>query len=168
MNAPTASSDRHRRALGCGALLVVGALALLAAIVPVVALSPSYFNPASFAACAVAYVGGVIAVAFAFGHRGSVPSNRMLLALAALGGIFVLASTIMALAWLDPLQTQLVLGFAGLAAGAAAGWFDLRRRNRERRIRHNVLCENCEYPMADTLTDICPECGHNNSGRFEE
>ena len=162
MTPTTTRSERLRRALGCGGLLTLAALALLVAIVPVVALSPSYFNPASFALCAAAYVGGVVAIALAFGRRERAPSNRMLLALAALGGLFIIAATIIGLAWLDPLHLQIVLGFGGLAAGVASFWLELRRRQRQRRIRRNMLCEKCEYPMRDVLTETCPECGHFN------
>ncbi|MBL0920884.1 MAG: hypothetical protein IBJ10_02010 [Phycisphaerales bacterium] len=126
-------------------------------------MSPLYANPASLALCAIVSVGALIAIVLAVGRRGGAPTGRTMLALATLGGAFILTATLMALTSFRTLHLQLVFGFAGLAGVTAALWLGVRQYQRQRRIRRDMLCVKCEYPMRDVLTETCPECGHLNA-----
>lgn len=42
---------------------------------------------------------------------------------------------------------------------------ELRARRRRRRDIEEMRCEKCRYPLRDVPTEICPECGHDNSWR---
>lgn len=63
---------------------------------------------------------------------------------------------------------SLYLAFAviGVAASIYFHRAQVRRIREGRRMR--AMCERCGYSVADTLSRVCPECGHDSAPRFAE